>query len=100
MSLGAVERVSPRKRKISNESFDGRPRDEAARSGGIAPTNSTFLAALKATGLSDMLAHGGPYLVFAPTDEAFAALGKDKLDALMSDRQALTNLLRRHIVQG
>ena len=74
--------------------------DEAARSGGIAPTNSTFLAALKATGLSDMLAHGGPYLVFAPTDEAFAALGKDKLDALMSDRQALTNLLRRHIVQG
>lgn len=74
--------------------------DEAAKSGGIAPTNNTFLTVLKAAGMTDMLASGGPYLVFAPTDEAFAALPKDKLNALMADQQALTNLVRRHIVQG
>ena len=74
--------------------------DEATKSGGIAPTNNTFLTALKAAGMTDMLARGGPYLVFVPTDEAFAALGKEKLDTLMSDRQALVDLLRRHIVEG
>ena len=47
-----------------------------------------------------MLANGGPYLLFAPTDAAFAALPKDQRDALLADPQALGDLLRSHIVEG
>jgi uncharacterized surface protein with fasciclin (FAS1) repeats len=61
---------------------------------------STYLSALETAGLTEMLADGKPYLLHAPTDEAFAALPKDQLDALMSDPQALAELLRYHIVEG
>jgi uncharacterized surface protein with fasciclin (FAS1) repeats len=42
----------------------------------------------------------GPYLFFAPTDEAFAALPKAQRDALLNDPQALTTLLKAHFVDG
>lgn len=61
---------------------------------------NTYLNALETTGLTEMLANGKPYLMYAPSDEAFAALPKDQLDALMSDPQALADLLRYHIVEG
>jgi hypothetical protein len=60
----------------------------------------TFLDALDSTGLGEMLATDGPYLVIPPTDEAFASLPKDEFDALMADPQALADLLRHHIVEG
>jgi uncharacterized surface protein with fasciclin (FAS1) repeats len=60
----------------------------------------TFLAAIKTAGLTDLLATGGPYLVLAPTDEAFAALPKAKRDALLADPKALADLVRNHIVAG
>jgi hypothetical protein len=60
----------------------------------------TFLAAIKSAGLTDQLATGGPYLVLAPTDEAFAALPKAKRDALLADPKALADLVRNHIVAG
>jgi len=71
-----------------------------ATSGSGLPSFSTFLASLKSTGLGDMLTTGGPYLVFAPTDEAFAALPKDKLNTLLADPKALAELLHNHIVEG
>jgi uncharacterized surface protein with fasciclin (FAS1) repeats len=50
----------------------------AARQG-----NFTVLAsALKATGLDEALKGDGPFTVFAPTDAAFAKLGKEKLAEL------------------
>ncbi|MDQ3398387.1 MAG: fasciclin domain-containing protein, partial [Deinococcota bacterium] len=61
---------------------------------------NTYLNALETAGLTEMLANGKPYLLYAPSDEAFAALPKDQLDALMSDPQALADLLRYHIVEG
>jgi uncharacterized surface protein with fasciclin (FAS1) repeats len=60
----------------------------------------TFLSALETTGLIEMLETGGPYLVFPPTDEAFATLPQDQLDALMANPEALTDLVRYHIVEG
>lgn len=60
----------------------------------------TFLAALETTGLAEKLKTDGPYLVFPPTDEAFAALPEGQLDALMADPKALADLLRYHIVEG
>jgi uncharacterized surface protein with fasciclin (FAS1) repeats len=61
---------------------------------------ATFLAALKTAGMTDQLAQGGPYLLFAPTDEAFAALPKDKRDALLADQKASAELIRAHLVEG
>jgi WD40 repeat protein/uncharacterized surface protein with fasciclin (FAS1) repeats len=61
---------------------------------------TSFLAALKTAGLTEELAQGGPYLIFAPTDAAFAALPKDKRDALMADPQALVDLIHTHLIEG
>jgi uncharacterized surface protein with fasciclin (FAS1) repeats len=47
-----------------------------------------------------MLETGGPYVVFPPTDEAFADLPKNQLDALMADPKVLADVLRYHIVEG
>lgn len=59
----------------------------------------TFLAAMDKAGLNDLLT-SGTYLIFAPTDGAFAAMPKDQLDKLMADPKALADFLRYHIVQG
>jgi uncharacterized surface protein with fasciclin (FAS1) repeats len=42
----------------------------------------------------------GPYVVFAPTNEAFAALDPAKLDALKADPAALTKLDYYHVFLG
>ncbi len=74
--------------------------DEAAKNGGPSRSFKTFLAALDTTGLTQMLTTGGPYLLFPPTDEAFAALPKAQLDALMANPKVLADVLRAHIVEG
>ena len=49
----------------------------------------TLVTAVKAAGLVDTLKGEGPFTVFAPTDEAFAKVPKDKLEALLKDKKAL-----------
>lgn len=63
-------------------------------------TFKTVLAAIDKAGMRDQFANGGPYFFFAPTDEAFAALPKDQLAALLNDPEALTQLLKAHVVDG
>jgi len=58
----------------------------------------TLLSAIKIAGLEDTLKGAGPITVFAPTDEAFKALPKDKLDALLKDPVALKKVLSYSIV--
>ena len=60
----------------------------------------TLVAAVQAAGLVDTLKGKGPFTVFAPTDEAFAKIPKDKLDALLKDKAALTKVLTYHVVPG
>ena len=59
---------------------------------------STLGMALEATGLDQTLAAEGAFTVFAPTDEAFAALPEGALDALLDDPAALTDLLEYHVL--
>jgi uncharacterized surface protein with fasciclin (FAS1) repeats len=71
----------------------------------IAASNGSFntlTAALKAAGLDEALASGGPYTVFAPTDEAFAALPKEKVEELLKpeNRDMLVKILTYHVVPG
>ena len=60
----------------------------------------TLAAALQAAGLIDTLKGKGPFTVFAPTDEAFAKVPKEQLDALLKDKAALSNVLTYHVVSG
>lgn len=59
---------------------------------------TTLAAALRQTGLDETLAASGPYTLFAPTDDAFAALGDGTLEAL-SDEE-LAAILLTHVVDG
>ncbi|MHC4393186.1 MAG: CIA30 family protein [Planctomycetota bacterium] len=63
-------------------------------------TFETLLAAATAAGLVDALNAEGPLTVFAPTDEAFAALPDGTLESLLkpSGRAALTRILKHHVI--
>ena len=70
--------------------------DVAAEAGSF----STLLAAAEAAGLVDALNGEGPLTVFAPTDDAFAALPEGTVEALLADTEALTAILTAHVVPG
>jgi len=60
----------------------------------------TLVAAVKAADLVDALSGSGPFTVFAPTDEAFAALPSGVLNDLLDDTEALSEILLYHVVSG
>jgi len=62
----------------------------------------TLLAAAQAAGLVDALRGPGPVTVFAPTDEAFAKLGKKTIDGLLEpkSKRKLAAILAFHVVPG
>lgn len=60
----------------------------------------TLLTAAEAAGLVETLKGDGPYTLFAPTDEAFARIPADDLNALLMDKEALTKVLTNHLVRG
>jgi len=61
---------------------------------------STLLTAAAAAGLVDTLNSDGPFTVFAPTDEAFAALPDGTVEGLLEDPEALSEILLYHVVSG
>lgn len=61
---------------------------------------STLVTAVKAADLVGALKGEGPFTVFAPTNEAFAKVPKEKLEALLKDKAALTAVLTYHVVPG
>jgi transforming growth factor-beta-induced protein len=58
---------------------------------------TTLLAAVEAAGLTETLS-SGQFTVLAPTDEAFAALGQETIDALLADPEQLATVLRNHVL--
>ena len=61
---------------------------------------TTLLAAVEAAGLTETLQGEGPFTVFAPTDEAFAALGEETINGLLEDTETLSQILLYHVVAG
>ncbi len=59
-----------------------------------------FSAALKSAGFGETLKEGGPYTVFAPTDNAFSKLPPGSWDNLAKDKVRLAAVLAHHIVPG
>ena len=62
----------------------------------------TLSAALEAAGLVTALQGDGPFTVFAPTDEAFAALPEGTVDSLLKpeNKEQLVAVLKYHVVSG
>lgn len=71
----------------------------------VAEANGSFdtlVAAVETAGLDETLSAEGPYTVFAPTDEAFAALPEGTVEKLImpENREALNQILAYHVVAG
>lgn len=63
---------------------------------------TTLVAAVQAAGLVETLKGEGPFTVFAPTDEAFAALPEGTVETLLKpeNKDQLTAILTYHVVSG
>lgn len=60
----------------------------------------TLSGVLEKAGLTETLKGAGPFTIFAPTDDAFAALPEGELDKLLADPVKLKQLLLYHVVPG
>ena len=61
---------------------------------------TTLVKAVQEAGLVEALSDPGPLTVFAPTDEAFAEIPAETLNALLQDKEKLTAVLTYHVVAG
>ncbi len=64
--------------------------------------HTTLVAAVQAAQLENALVNAGPLMVFAPTNEAFAALPDGTVDNLLKpeNKDALANILKYHVTPG
>ena len=78
------------------------PPDNLVATAAKAGKFQTLLTAATAAGLAETLSNDGPFTVFAPTNEAFAKLGKDTIaDLLKPENKAkLASILKHHVVAG
>ncbi len=60
----------------------------------------TLVQAVQAAGLVETLNGPGPFTVFAPTDDAFAQIPQETLQAVLADKEKLTAILTYHVVPG
>ncbi len=82
--------------------------DQAVKAGDIVDTAassdqfSTLVAAVKAAGLVETLKGDGPFTVFAPTNDAFAALPEGTVESLLKpeNREQLIAVLTYHVIPG
>ena len=81
-------------------SFAGMADDPAATAASNNPVLSTLVTAVTQAGLVDTLNSEGPFTIFAPTNDAFAALPPADLQAVLADNDMLTSVLTYHVVAG
>jgi len=89
----------------STDDMDEGDMDETGTIVVVADTNGSFgtlVAAVTAASLVETLESEGPYTVFAPTDDAFAALPEGLVDCLLLEENvdALSSILTYHVVAG
>jgi transforming growth factor-beta-induced protein len=60
----------------------------------------TLTTAVKAAGLQRTLMYNGPFTLFGPTEQAFAALPAGTVEALLQDPATLSNILLYHVTPG
>jgi uncharacterized surface protein with fasciclin (FAS1) repeats len=87
--------------KTGKGSFDGMSQDPVATAASNNPALSTLVTAVKAAGLVDTLNTTDNITVFAPTNDAFAAVDPATLKKALGDPKGLlTDVLTAHVVAG
>ena len=81
-------------------SFAGMADDTAATAASNNPLLSTLVTAVTEADLVDTLNSDGPFTIFAPTNDAFAAIDPEVLAAVLADKDLLTAVLTYHVVGG
>jgi uncharacterized surface protein with fasciclin (FAS1) repeats len=81
-------------------SFDGMADDPAATAASNNPVLSTLVTAVVEADLVDTLNSEGPFTIFAPYNDAFAAIPEDELSAILADTELLSSILTFHVVAG
>jgi uncharacterized surface protein with fasciclin (FAS1) repeats len=101
--LPATAGASPNRPSTAMGSQTSSAKAKAKTIVGIAAANpdfSTLVTAVKQAGLVDALNGKGPYTVFAPTNDAFAKIPAEQLNALLADKAQLTAVLEYHVLKG
>ncbi len=81
-------------------SFDGMADDFAATAASNNPVLSTLVTAVTEANLVDTLNGEGPFTIFAPYNDAFAAIPEEDLAAILADTEQLSSILTFHVVAG
>jgi len=81
-------------------SFTGMADDPVATAASNNPVLSTLVTAVTEADLVDTLNSAEDITVFAPVNDAFAAIPAADLDAVMADKDMLTSVLTYHVVSG
>ncbi len=87
---------------IAGAAIAGSYKKDIVDTASAAGSFETLLAAATAAGLVDTLKGDGPLTVFAPTDEAFAALPEGTVENLLKpeNKDQLVAVLTYHVVPG
>lgn len=81
-------------------SFNGMATEPVATAASANPLLKTLVTAVGEADLVDTLNSAQEITVFAPTDDAFAAVPKKDLNALLKNKKQLTTVLSHHVVEG
>ena len=81
-------------------SFDGMSTAPVASAASANPLLSTLVTAVTKAGLVDTLNSADGITVFAPVNDAFAAIPPKTLKAVLEDKATLTKILTHHVVAG
>ncbi|PSK86916.1 putative surface protein with fasciclin (FAS1) repeats [Murinocardiopsis flavida] len=81
-------------------SFDGMAQDPVATAAGNNPELSTLVDAVGKAELGDTLNSAEDITVFAPANAAFEKVPEKDLNALLDDKEMLTEVLTYHVVEG
>ncbi len=81
-------------------SFNGMATEPVATAASANPLLTTLVAAVGEAGLGDALNSAPAITVFAPIDDAFAAIPKKALKGVLADKELLTQILTHHVVEG
>ncbi len=102
LSLALAATATPLAAAHAGGTARAAPKGNIVGAAASSPAHKTLVAAVKAAGLVDTLASGGPFTVFAPTDSAFAKLPAGTVDTLLqpANKGTLTSILTYHVVPG
>ena len=104
MEESAMEEDAMEEGAMSEEAMDDGAMEEMGTIVDIAVSNpdfSTLVTAVTEAGLVDVLADpAAQWTVFAPTNDAFAALPEGVLEMVLADKELLTRILTYHVVEG